>query len=89
MPRHVLKSLGFATNAYTPDGHHGYAAYCEERGLESNEPCAVADFARYGVWVQKWRLPELVQVNVANVSRAEDSFKLTLTNGETTRAGGL
>src|SRR5262245_34720813 len=51
MPRGMfLKSFGFATNIYTPHRSHDFVPYCRERGLESFEPCAIADFARYGVW---------------------------------------
>ena len=76
-----LKSLGFATNIYTPDGRLGFVTYCQERGLESNEPCAIADFARYGVWVQQWVLPELEPIDVVDLSRRGDAFELTLANG--------
>lgn len=78
-----LKSLGFATNVYTPNGRLGFVAYSEERGLETSEPCAIADFARYGIWVQKWEVPELERTNVTGISHTGSLFKLTLANGET------
>lgn len=77
-----LKSLGFATNIYTSDGRLGFVAYSQERGLESNEPCAIADFARYGVWVQKWLLPELEETDAASLSLEGERFALTLTSGQ-------
>src|SRR5262245_5722925 len=65
MPRGMfLKSLGFATNVFTPYRNLGFVSYCEERGLESFEPCSIADFARYGVWVQEQLLPEVERVDV-------------------------
>jgi hypothetical protein len=87
MPRGMfLKSLGFATNVFTPDRRLSFVSYCQERGLESVEPCSIADFARYGVWVQEQLLPELERVDVRCVSRAEDAFTLTLSDGSALRA---
>jgi len=77
-----LKSFGFATNVYTPDGRLGFVSYCQERGLESYEPCAIADFARYGVFVQHALLPELEEVDVIGLSRRGDAYELTLANGQ-------
>src|SRR5262245_27660625 len=73
-----LKSLGFATNVYTPDNSSGFVAYSRDRGLESLEPCAIADFAQYGIWAQQRLLPELEKVDVTNLSRADGVFRLTL-----------
>lgn len=87
MPRGMfLKSFGFATNVYTPDRRLGFVEYCRERGLESFEPCSIADFARYGVWAQQRLLPELEQVDVADVSRAGDRFVLALADGRSLTA---
>lgn len=87
MPRGMfLKSLGFATNVYTPDGRMGFVSYSRERGLETSEPCAIADFARYGIWVQQWLLPELEPANVTGLARVGSEFELTLENGESLRA---
>jgi hypothetical protein len=87
MPRGMfLKSFCFATSVYTPDGRDGFVSYSEERGLEAFEPCSIADFARYGVWVQQRRIPELEETTVANVSRKGSIFKLTLADGKMCRA---
>lgn len=83
MPRGLyLKSMGFATNIYTTDGRLGFVSYSQERGLEANEPCAIADFTLYGVWAQEQLVPELEKVAVANVSRDGNGYNLTLNNGE-------
>jgi cation diffusion facilitator CzcD-associated flavoprotein CzcO len=90
MPRGMfLKSFGFATNVYTPDGRDDFVTYCVERNLESNEPCAIADFARYGVWMQKRLVPDVEQVDVAEVSQAGPGFGLMLANGERLQASRL
>src|SRR5262249_6335267 len=82
MPRGMfLKSFCFATNVYTPDGRDGFVSYSEVRGLESFEPCSIADFARYGVWVQQQRIPELDETNVANISRKGSIFEVSLADG--------
>jgi cation diffusion facilitator CzcD-associated flavoprotein CzcO len=81
-----LKSVGSATNIYTSDGRLGFAGYCRERGLEAHEPCAIADFARYGVWAQRQLVPDLEEVDVAAVSRCGHGFELALSDGKTLRA---
>lgn len=81
-----LKSFGFATNVYVPDGKLSFVEYCRERGLEEREPCAIADFARYGVWVQEQAVPELERAEVTRVAADQDGFRLTLSTGEVVRA---
>ena len=76
-----LKSLAFATNVYTPDGRLGFVDYSRERGLETVEPCAMADFARYGVWAQRWLVPEVEEVDVVHLSRSGATFELVLSDG--------
>ena len=75
-----LKSLAFATNVYTPDGRLGFVDYSRERGLETVEPCAMADFARYGVWAQRWLVPEVEEVDVVHLSRSGATFELVLSD---------
>jgi cation diffusion facilitator CzcD-associated flavoprotein CzcO len=81
-----LKSFGFATTVYTPDGRDDFVTYSRERNLEESEPCAIADFARYGVWAQKRLVPELEEANVAQVARDGEKFLVTLATGESFRA---
>jgi cation diffusion facilitator CzcD-associated flavoprotein CzcO len=79
-----LKSFGFATRVYTPQGSMSFVEYCRDRGLEWHEPCAIADFARYGIWLQKQVVPEVEQVEVTGVATADDrrGFHVTLASGE-------
>jgi thioredoxin reductase len=81
-PGMFLKSFGFATTVYTPDRRDDFVTYSRDRNLETNEPCAIADFARYGVWAQKRRIPELEEVNVTGVARDGEGFLVTLADGE-------
>jgi hypothetical protein len=82
-----LKSFGFATNVYTPGGRLSFVEYCRERGLETFEPCAIADFARYGLWAQSQAVPELEQEDVIGIAAAPGGgFLATLASGETVHA---
>ena len=78
-----LKSFGFATRVYTPQGSMSFVDYCRARGLESHEPCAIADFARYGIWLQRQVVPEVEQVEVTGVAAdGRRGFRVTLASGE-------
>lgn len=82
-----LKSFGFATNVYTPGGRLSFVEYCRERGLESFEPCAIADFARYGLWAQQQAVPDLEQEDVTGLSAVPGGgFEVTLGSGESLQA---
>ncbi len=85
-PGMCLKSLGFATNIFTPDGEPTLPAYCEERGLEGYEPIEIATFEQYGSFVQETRVPYLEQIDVTGLRRSGDRFELALETGETFRA---
>ena len=77
-----LKSFGFGTNIYTPEEGYSFADYCLERGLESFEPCAISDFANYGIWVQQNIIPTVERSDVTKVSRIKDGYHLTLSSGQ-------
>jgi FAD-dependent urate hydroxylase len=78
-----LKSFCFGTDIYTPQKDLSFVSYSKARNLETFEPCAIIDFAKYGVWVQKQAIPEVEhRFNVRNVSRTASGFRLTLSNDE-------
>lgn len=81
-----LKSFGFATRVHTPQRGFSFVEYCRERGLESWEPCSIADFAEYGRWVQRQVVPALERVMVESVASIDGSFELALATGERMRA---
>jgi hypothetical protein len=81
-PAMFLKSLGTATNICTPDNRFPFAKYSKDRGLEPDEPCAIADFARYGIFVQQAAVPEVEPIEVIHVARNAESFEITLSNTE-------
>ena len=77
-----LKSYCFGTNISSPTQGFSFADYNRPRGLETFEPCSMANFAEYGIWFQQNTVPWVEQVNAAHVRRANNGFAITLANGE-------
>jgi FAD-dependent urate hydroxylase len=77
-----LKSYCFGTNVSTPKSGYSFADYSEPRGLETFEPCSIADFATYGKWFQKNNVPWVENHDVTGVSTKNGAFLLTLTSGD-------
>ena len=77
-----LKSFGFGTNICTPEEGYSFVEYCRRRGLESFEPCAIRDFADYGIWVQQNAIPKVERFDVVNISHVGGCFHLMLSSGE-------
>lgn len=82
-PGTFLKSLGFATDIYIPGSRQNFVAYMRERNLETVEPCAMSDFAEFGVWLQKSVVPTLETVDVKIIRREGTRFRVTTCEGET------
>ena len=81
-----LKSYCFGTNISTPTHGYSFADYSRPRGLETFEPCSIADFAAYGEWFQKENVPWAEQVDVKLVDKSTNGFQVTLANGECLKA---
>ena len=81
-----LKSLGFATNIFTPGDYLSLPQFCRARGEEDSEPIPIATFADYGMTVQRQVVPQLEEVKVANIRHERGLFSLTLETGESVRA---
>jgi FAD-dependent urate hydroxylase len=77
-----LKSYCFGTNISTPTPGFSFVDYCKPRGLETFEPCSIADFAAYGRWFQQNIVPWVESAEVAKVDREPDGFVITLATGE-------
>ena len=77
-----LKSYCFGTNISAPIPGFTFADYSRPRGLETFEPCSIADFAAYGLWFQKKNVAWVEPVEVEQISKMADRFAVTLTNGE-------
>ncbi|MGF7053138.1 hypothetical protein GGC47_002317 [Bosea sp. OAE752] len=87
--RRYLKSYCFGTNISSPQPGSTFADYNEPRGLETFEPCSIANFAEYGLWFQARHVDWIEPVDVANVSRRGQGYLLTLSNGDAVEASDV
>ncbi|WP_038363480.1 NAD(P)-binding domain-containing protein [Bosea sp. UNC402CLCol] len=87
--RRYLKSYCFGTNISSPQPGSTFADYNEPRGLETFEPCSIANFAEYGLWFQERHVDWIEPVDVANVSRRGQGYLLTLSNGDAVEASDV
>ena len=90
MPRGMLlKSEGFASSLYDPEGSFTLGQYCEGVGLPYNDigdPVSLETFVSYGLEFQRRLVPDLERHEVALVQEGAGGFCLTLSTGETLRA---
>jgi cation diffusion facilitator CzcD-associated flavoprotein CzcO len=78
-----LKSFAFATSIWVPERKHTYPEWCRANGLEDFEPCTMASYAAYGMWIKDRFVPHLEGVTVSKVvARHDGRFELTLANEE-------
>jgi cation diffusion facilitator CzcD-associated flavoprotein CzcO len=85
----MLKSDGFASNIYTPDGTLTIEQFCAERGIPYHHteiPVSLATFSEYGVTFRNRLLPDLEEKNVVGIVRNPQGFVVTLDTGEEVRA---
>jgi thioredoxin reductase len=87
MPKGMcLKSDGFASNIYEPDGDCTLAHFCAERGIEYADagiPVRLDTFTAYGQAFKDRKVPELEDKMVTSLERLPDGFRLGLDTGET------
>jgi thioredoxin reductase len=87
MPKGMrLKSEGFASRLYDPDGSFTLAAYCKEKGLpyaDAGMPVPLETFTAYGLEFQKRFVPELEDKRVVSLRRACGGYQIRLEDGET------
>jgi thioredoxin reductase len=80
-----LKSEGFASNLYDPEGQFTLRHYCTENGLPYNDvgvPIPLETFSAYGLEFQRRMVPELETTLVTQVSRAPEGFSIMTARGE-------
>src|ERR1700733_15297722 len=85
----VLKSEGFASNLWDPDGALTLKHFCADRGLpykDSGLPIPVETFCAYGEAFQKRFVPMLDQRPVVKLDRDIDNYLLRLRDGTTLTA---
>jgi hypothetical protein len=90
MPKGMcLKSDGFASNIYEPEGEFTLAHFCAERGIEYSDagiPVHLDTFSAYGLAFKERKVPELEDKIVTSLDRLPDGFRLKLDSGETVTA---
>jgi FAD-dependent urate hydroxylase len=87
MPKTLnLKSFAFATSIPVPGRGYALPEYYRARGLPDLEPCTMASFAEYGLWIQRTLVPDLEPALVTHVRRTTDGFDVSLATGPPTRA---
>jgi thioredoxin reductase len=86
MPKGMcLKSDGFASNIYDPDGEFTLRHFCEEREIEYSDsglPVCLDTFSQYGLAFKERMVPELEDKLVTSLDRLPEGFRVGLDNGE-------
>jgi thioredoxin reductase len=85
----MLKSDGFASSIYDPDGEFTLKHFCAERGVEYSDtaiPVRLETFSAYGLAFRERLLPELEEKLVVGLDRLPDGFLLRFDGGETVAA---
>jgi cation diffusion facilitator CzcD-associated flavoprotein CzcO len=90
MPRGMhLKSEGFASNLYDPEGKFTLEAYCAEQGIPYADiglPVAIETFIAYGREFQRRYAPDLEDVQITSLKNPPGYFEFTTASGEVARA---
>jgi thioredoxin reductase len=90
MPKGMrLKSEGFASSLYDPEGKYTLGSYCASRGIPYADiglPVPLTVFSSYGLEFQKRFVPQLDDTLVTSVQRDLYGFKVLLETGEAVRA---
>jgi hypothetical protein len=84
-----LKSDGFASNLYDPDGSLTLARYCALNGIDYAElglPVSLETFWRYGIGFQQRFVSNLEEHSVTELKQTRYGFRLILDNDEVARA---
>jgi thioredoxin reductase len=80
-----LKSEGFASSLYEPEGKFTLGAYCSEKNLPYADiglPVPIETFIAYGLEFQRRYVPELENAQIASVAVDADGFRLRTEAGE-------
>lgn len=90
MPRGMhLKSEGFASSLYDPEGKFTLRAYCAEHAIPYADiglPVPLETFVDYGMEFQRRYVPDLEDVQIVSVKQSTGCFELTSATGGITRA---
>jgi thioredoxin reductase len=81
----MLKSDGFASDIYDPNGEFSLKRFCSEQGIEYADigiPVRLETFCSYGLAFQDRMVPELEQKMISKIERTPEGFVLHLEDGE-------
>lgn len=85
----MLKSDGFASDLYDPQGVLSLKKFCAERGIpyaDNGKPVLLETFCAYGLAFRERLVPDLEETNVTYVESVPGGFKVRLENGEVAEA---
>jgi cation diffusion facilitator CzcD-associated flavoprotein CzcO len=85
----MLKSDGFASDLYDPQGVLSLKKFCAERGIpyaDNGKPVLLETFCAYGLAFRERLVPDLEETNVTYVERLPRGFKVRLENGDVAEA---
>jgi len=86
MPKGMfLKSDGFASGLYDPDGAFTLRHYCAETNQPYSDvgiPVPLETFTKYGIEFQKRMVPSLEQIDITSVKSIPQGFEVTTESGE-------
>lgn len=83
-PGMLLKSEGFASNLYDPEGLFSLQRFCAEKGVpyaDLGVPIPLELFTAYGLAFQKRYVPEIENKDVTTLHRSDAGFRLALDDG--------
>jgi len=81
----MLKSDGFASNLYDPQGVLSLKKFCAECAIpyaDTGKPVLLETFCAYGLAFRERLVPDLEETNVTYVEKVPGGFKVHLENGE-------
>lgn len=85
----LLKSEGFASDLYDPEGRFTLKSFCAHHGLpyaDTGLPVPVEAMAAYGLCFQQQLVPEVERRTLVALDRASRGFLLQLDDGQTLTA---
>jgi thioredoxin reductase len=85
----LLKSDGFASNLFDPEGKFTLKQFCAQQGIDYSDtqfPVSLETFCAYGLSFAERMVPDLEEKQVEAVELADDGFLLRLDSGETVTA---
>jgi cation diffusion facilitator CzcD-associated flavoprotein CzcO len=90
MPKGMrLKSEGFASSLYDPDGSFTLAHYCRREGIPYADiglPVRLETFCSYGMAFQQKFAPGVETTSVVSIARSGSGFRIGLAGGEVAEA---